>query len=273
MAGAPVSRPLRGKLALVTGASSGLGRAMAIELAGRGCDLAIVARREQLLNELKDQVERERGVRVHVLAADLAREDAAAGIHAACTRDGLSVDILVNNAGFGLKGQFLELPWERQRDLMQVDVFAAVHLTRLFLPEMVERDWGRVMFVASTMAYQAAPGWATYAGAKGFLLLFGESLAHELRKTRVRVTVVSPGMVATPFHEGLGRPSRFQRVTAMTSEEVARAAVRAMLAGRTSPIIGTLNQAVIGSGRLVPRRVATAFAGLLTRDGDDTDSG
>ncbi|MGE3074058.1 MAG: SDR family NAD(P)-dependent oxidoreductase [Dehalococcoidia bacterium] len=256
------------KTALVTGASSGLGRDMARELARRGCNLALVARREERLLALKAELEAENGLSVHVIAVDLGRGGAGAHIEEQVRAAGLNIDILINNAGYGLKGHFLDVPWEEQKDLIQVDVIAAAELTRRFLPGMVERDSGRVMFVASTMAYQAAPGFATYSAAKGFVLLLGEALAYELRKTNVRVTVVSPGRAGTEFHDRMKHPpGLFLRATTMSSEEVARRSINAMLKGKPSVILGAANSALINSGRFAPRSLATALSSFFARPG------
>jgi short-subunit dehydrogenase len=131
---------------------------------------------------------------------------------------------------------------------------------------MVERNSGRVMLVASTMAYQPSPGFATYSAAKGFILLLGEALAYELRKTKVKVTVVSPGMTATEFHERMKHPpGLFLRATRMSSEDVARKSIDAMMAGKVSTITGRFNYVFINSGRLIPRRLATALSKILMR--------
>ncbi|MGE0600802.1 MAG: SDR family NAD(P)-dependent oxidoreductase [Dehalococcoidia bacterium] len=256
------------KTALVTGASSGLGRDMARELARRGCNLVLVARREERLLALKAELEPEHGISVHVIPIDLGKDGAGEHIEEQVQAAGLDIDILINNAGYGLKGDFLEVPWEQQRDLIQVDVLAAGELTRRFLPGMVERDSGRVMFVASTMAYQAAPGFATYSAAKGFVLLLGEALAYELRNTNVRVTVVSPGRAATEFHDRMKHPPGWWlRATTMSSEEVARRSINAMLKGKPSVILGAANYAMINSGRFAPRRLTTAISNFFARPG------
>lgn len=259
---------LQGRRALVTGASSGIGRDIALELARRGADLAVVARRADRLLELKHDVATRFGRDVHIITADLADTSAPAAIFRACEEAGLHIDVLVNNAGYGLKGAFLDVPLEQHQDLLQVDIGSVVELTRLFVPRMVARGSGRVLFVASTMAYQAAPNWAMYSGAKGFILLFGESLAFELRGTGVAVTVASPGNTATEFHDRSGqRESLFQRLTTMSSEDVARAAVQAMMKGTPSTILGVKNNLIVNCNRLVPRRLATRLADLAARVG------
>ncbi len=259
---------LQGRRALVTGASSGIGRDIAVELARRGCDLVVVARRQERLLEVKRDIETRFGRDVRILTADLADSGAPLAIFNACEEAGLAIDVLVNNAGYGLKGAFLDLPLEQHQDLVSVDIASVVELTHRFLPAMVARGSGRVLFIASTMAYQAAPAWAAYSGAKGFILLFGESLAFELRGTGVAATVVSPGNTATEFHDRSGQKvSLFQRLTTMSSEDVARAAVRAMIRGTPSTIPGFVNAMVINSNRLVPRRFATAATALAMRLG------
>jgi short-subunit dehydrogenase len=261
---------IRGKTALVTGASSGLGRDIARDLARRGANLIVVARRKERLEEVRDELEAAHHIAVTVVPADLAAPGAADQLHARVKELALPVDILVNNAGLGVRGEFLDVPWDQHESLLKVDVMAPLRLAHLFVPEMVERGWGRVLFIASNMAYQASPGFATYGASKGFILLFGEALAFELRKTGVRVSTVSPGMTHTEFHQVAGvRPSVFQRLVAMPSERVAAESVKAMLKGTPSTVIGLQNKAMEYAGRVTPRRLATWSSGKITQSPSD----
>lgn len=257
---------LRGQTALVTGASSGLGVDFARQLAAAGTHLVLVARRLDRLEALADELRAAHGVTVVVLAMDLAVTDAPARLHAELTSRGIAVDILVNNAGYGLHGAFVDLPWDRERAMIELDIVTLVHLTKLFVRDMVARGRGRVLQVASIGAYQPSPTYATYSAAKAFVLSFGEALNYELRGTGVRCTVLSPGVTATEFLEVSGqRPTAYQRMMMMTSTAVVRRGLSAMLRGRASVVPGVLNALGAWMVRLMPRRWATAMAAATMR--------
>jgi uncharacterized protein len=174
------------------------------------------------------------------------------------------VDVLVNNAGFGLYGPFATLDWARERAMLELDVIVPVHLTKLFLPGMLERRAGWVLNVASIGAYQPSPLYASYSAAKSFILNWTEALSYELRGSGVVATCVSPGVVATEFLQVAGqRATRYQRLARMDSPTVARIGVEAMLKGRPSLVPGRLNAASVWSNRLLPRRVSAALAHRL----------
>jgi hypothetical protein len=261
------SKELRGKWALVTGASSGLGVDFARELACRGASLLLVARRKERLEEVASELRSAHGVEADALALDLEARGAAADLYDQVRSLGRSVDILVNNAGFGIYGKFLDLPWEREAAMLDLDIVALVHLTRLFAPDMVQRGWGRILQVASIGAFQACPTYAAYGAAKAFVLNFGEAFNHELRGTGVSCTVVSPGVTATEFHQVAGQKmTAYQRLMLMTSRQVAAAGIRALLAQRSSVVPGFMNALGAWSMRFLPRRLATALAYRTMRD-------
>ena len=253
--------PLAGRHALVTGASSGLGADFARELARRGAGLTLVARREDRLRALAEELAAPSGPEVRVVALDLNQADAPDRLLADTQARGRPVDVLVNNAGFGLYGPFSELDWERERAMLELDVIVPVHLTKLFLPGMLERRRGWVLNIASIGAYQPSPLYASYSAAKSFILNFTEALSYELRGSGVRATALSPGIVATEFLQVSGQQAtRYQRMTMMDSPTVARLGIEAMLKGRPSLVPGRLNAASVWANRLVPRRVSTALA-------------
>ena len=254
---------LHGRTALVTGASSGLGADFARELARRGADLVLVARRRERLEALAKELSQAHGRQAHVVAMDLGEEDAPARLHARTREMGLEVDVLVNNAGFGIYGPFLDIPWERERAMLRLDVEALVQLTKLYGRDMVARDRGWILQVASIGAFQPSPTYASYSAAKAFVLSFGEALAYELRRTKVRVCVVSPGVTETEFLEVAGQQrTLYQRMTMMKSADVARAGVKALLRGRASCVPGVVNKVPAFLMRLTPRRGAAAMANL-----------
>src|SRR4051794_8530235 len=184
--------------ALVTGASSGIGEHFARQLADRGYDLVLVARRADRLEKLAAELP----TTTHVLACDLASE--AAGLSAKVKELGLEVDLLVNNAGFGLRGHFLQSDAERDAEMVRLNCEAVVVLTRAFLPGMVERGRGGVITVASTAGMQPLPYESVYSASKAFALTFSDALHAELRGTGVRVLAVNPGPVPTEWQQVAG---------------------------------------------------------------------
>jgi short-subunit dehydrogenase len=252
---------LRDRHALVTGASSGLGVDFARELARRGAGLTLVARREDRLRSLQRELADGQGVDVRVVTLDLIDEGAPDQLLDDTRAQGRPVDVLVNNAGFGLYGPFSKIDWERERAMLELDVVVPVHLTKLFLPGMLERRTGWVLNIASIGAYQPSPLYASYSAAKSFVLNFTEALSYELRGSGVWATALSPGIVATEFLQVSGQQAtRYQRLTMMDSPTVARIGVDAMLKGRPSLVPGRLNAASVWSNRLLPRRVSAALA-------------
>jgi uncharacterized protein len=252
---------LRERHALVTGASSGLGADFARELARRGAGLTLVARRQDRLRSLQRELA---GVEVRVAALDLTAPGATDELRRRLDEDGRPVDVLVNNAGFGLYGEFSRLDWERERAMLELDVIVPVHLTKLFMPGMLDRGSGFILNIASIGAYQPSPLYASYSAAKSFVLNFTEALSYELRGSGVRATALSPGIVATEFLQVSGQQaSRYQRLLMMDSPTVARIGIDAMLKGRPSLVPGRLNAASVWSNRFLPRRASTALAHRL----------
>lgn len=251
---------LQGKTALVTGASSGLGVDFARQLAALGCHLILVARREDRLREVAQEVAQQYGVATSVIVLDLSEADAADRLYATVKAQDKVVDVLINNAGFGIHGEFITIPWQREKNMLELDILTVVHLTKLFLPEMLARNFGYILQVASNAAYQPIPTYATYGAAKSFVLHFGEALSYELRKTNVRCTVLSPGITATEFLAVSGqRLTLYQRLTMSDSATVVRQGLQAMLAGRPSVVPGFIHALLAWSNRLVPRRLAAAI--------------
>lgn len=255
----------KGKRALVTGASSGMGVEWARQLAAAGVDLVLTARRGDLLEALAAELRMRRGVDVRVLVRDLAEPDAAAGLFAELDASGLPVDILINNAGFGTHGFFLDAPAGTERAMLQVNVVALVELTRLAAARMKERGWGRILQVASLGAYQPTPNYASYAAAKAFVLNYGLAVRTELRGSGVGVTVLSPGITRTGFFDAAGYdPSGAYPFAMMSAEKAVAVGLRALAAGRSSVAPGFLNKALAFLTRLVPRSFASSLARSLS---------
>ena len=247
-------RSYRGKVALITGASSGIGTAFAQLLARGGSDLILAARRLDRLEALRDELVSAHGVNCDVFTVDLGRPDGAKELFEQVESLNRPVDLLVNNAGIGIDGVFATADWEAQRQMIQLNVITPVELTRLFLPGMLERNSGDVLLVASIGAFMPVPFMANYTASKAYLRFFGEALGHELRKTGVRVTVVNPGGTETEFQQVAGmKPRRLARLGMMKAEKVARIGLRAMSRGRRSVITGVMNKLMIWmSTRFLP---------------------
>lgn len=248
---------LNGKTALVTGASSGIGAEIARDLAARGCNLVLVARREEKLLALKAELETKHGVSVHVIAQDLAVLNAAESVYTKTEAQGLAVDILVNNAGLAIFGYYPNITWERERNLYELDILAVAQLTRLYLKPMLERNTGYILMVASIMGMMPVPSFSIYAGAKAFVVNYGKSLAYELRKTGVSVTVASPGTTDSEFFEAAGQPVTLaEQLTMMKSSTVARIAVDAMLRRKPIKVIGPASILAVNLTKFMPARLA-----------------
>jgi len=259
---------LGGRWAVVTGASSGLGSDFARELAARGANVVLVARRKERLEAVAAEVALEHGVETRVVPLSLSAPGAAEVLAERLADEGIAVDVLVNNAGFGLYGPEKDHPWEREQEMLQLDVVALVHLTRTFLGGMLERGRGWILQVASVGAYQPSPNYTVYAAAKAFVLSYGEALAFELRGTPVKMSVLSPGVTRTEFLEVSGQtPGLFHRATMMESRRVVRQGVDALLRGKPSHVPGLMNKASLFSLRFLPRRVQAWMASRLMDTG------
>jgi short-subunit dehydrogenase len=252
-------------LALVTGASGGIGAELARELARHGHDLVLAARSLAPMEALAAEL-RGLGAEATVIATDLARPGAAAALADDIARRGLAVDVLVNNAGLGTAGRFDRADPARLGEILQVNIVALTELTRLLLPGMVERGHGRIMLIASIAAFQPGPRMAAYFASKAYVLSLGEALAYELRGTGVSVTTLCPGATATQFFAVAGAENsvmatRLRRM--MPAREVARLGYRGLAAGRRVVITGALNRLVALAGRYMPHRLTLPVTDLL----------
>ena len=242
--------------ALISGASAGIGRALATEFARHGYDVLLIARRAAVLEELAAQLSKTHASAARVLAIDLGRADGPQQLQAAIAATGLRVDVVVNNAGFGLQGRFTALPLDRQLEMIQLNVGTLTGLTHRFLPGMLERNRGGILNVASTAAFQPGPLMAVYYATKAYVLSFTEALAEELAGSGLRVTCLAPGATATEFADVAGmRTSRLFRAGAMNAEQVARAGFAGWKRGKVLVIPGLANRFGAFSVRLAPRAV------------------
>jgi uncharacterized protein len=247
--------------ALVTGASSGIGEQFARQLAGRGYDLILVARREERLEQLAGELP---GT-AHVVPCDLASE--AGSLADRVAELGVDVDLLVNNAGFGTYGHFVDLDSEREAEEVRVNCEAVVTLTHEFLPAMVERGHGGVIVVASTAGMQPIPYEATYSASKAFALHFTEALHEELRGTGVRMLAVNPGPVPTEWQQIAGHDDTGIVPGEIPAEQVVRESLQAYDAGRRSVIPGRTIRWLIRAGSVGPRALQLRITERMFRRG------
>lgn len=218
--------------ALITGASSGIGRELARIHAASGGDLVLIARREEALADLKRELEGERGVRVLCLAIDLTESGAVDRVMAALEEHEVSIEILINNAGFGGHGLFHERPWAEEESMIELNITALCQLTHALLPQMVGRQSGRILNVASTAGFLPGPLQAVYYATKAFVLSFSQAIAEELRRDGITVTALCPGPVDTGFAERAGVEDVESFRHAVTPRGVAEVGYRTMLRGK-----------------------------------------
>jgi len=248
--------------ALVTGASSGIGRELAMLLAEDRQDLVLVARNKKKLDELARDLTAAFGITARVLARDLAKPATPGKIAAELAEAGVEIETLVNNAGFGVYGSFVKTDPAQDLEEIQVNIAAVTHLTGLFLPAMVERRRGRILNVASTAAFQPGPLMAVYYASKAYVLSFSEALANELSGSGVTVTALCPGPTETEFQKraGLEGTRLFSGPLVSDARSIARAGYDAMKRGKTVAIPGLANKILAQSVRFAPRRMVTAIA-------------
>jgi uncharacterized protein len=257
----------QGKWALVTGASAGIGVALAEDLATGGTKLVLTARRKDRLDELAQRLASNYRVQTEVYAADLADSNAPEKIFAFTKGKGIEIDLLINNAGFGQYGELTTIETTRLLEIVQVNCAAVVHLTRLYLPDMVKRRRGDVLILASNASFQAVPYISTYAATKAFDLLFAEGLAEEMKPYGIRVCALCPGSTESEFHVVAGQ-QKFRRKSE-TAQKVARTGLQALAAGKSYVISGLGNYLGAHSQRLVPRRLVTKIVAGMFKPGKD----
>src|SRR5438309_729212 len=254
------------RVALVTGASAGLGSEYAKLFAADGHDGVRVARRRDRLDAIAKELREARGRQAHVIAADLSSPDAAGQVVDEVRRLGLQIHFLVNNAGFGTSGPFAEIDLHRSLEMIQVNIVSLLTLTRAFLQEMIARKSGRILNVGSTAGFQTGPFMAAYYASKAFVNSFTEALWYELRGTGVTATVSCPGATATEFAQVAGNDKTpLFKSGVMSARAVAENAYRAMMRGKTLSIAGFSNKLKIASLRLAPRGMARNMAAGLNK--------
>ncbi len=252
------------KTTLITGASSGIGEAFARRLAARGENVVLVARSEDKLKSLCDELAQAHNVHAQYVAADLTEADAPGRLFAETERRGLRIETLINNAGFGSMGDFAALDLERELEMIDLNVRALVALTHLYLAPMRERKSGTIVNVASTAAFQGVPFMATYAATKAFVLSFSEALWDENRPLGVHVMALCPGVTETNFFAAANTDKPPMRV-AQTPDEVVDTALGGLKRRKSHIISGWTNYIMTESERLVPRWIVARIAGKAMR--------
>ena len=231
--------------ALITGASTGIGKAIAFALAARGYQLLLGARSGDLLHQVKEEITRNHPVQIQVLPVDLSAPGAAQTVFDWTAQQGFPVSILVNNAGYGLSGRFDSHPLDQHLNMLQVNCTTLIELTYFFLPQLKQQEEAHILNIASSAAYQAVPFMSLYAASKALVLRFSRGLRYELRKTSVNVTCISPGSTDTDFvnRAKIGEKARktAEKVN-MTPEQVAAAAIAAMFGRKAEVITGAINK-------------------------------
>jgi short-subunit dehydrogenase len=248
-------------VALITGASAGLGVDFARQLSAQGHRLVLVARRKERLEELAVELGNARAVEM-----DLSEAGAANRLIANLAARGEHVELLVNNAGFGLTGQFAELDGKRQRQMIDLNCGALVELAHAVLPGMIERKSGAILNVASTAAFQPGPGMAVYFATKAFVLSFSEALHEEVKRHGVKVSALCPGPTATEFGEVAGfAPSSPSSKLAAASGPVVQAGLEGLERNQAIVVPGAMNKATAQAHRFFPRGIVRRAAGLLKK--------
>jgi short-subunit dehydrogenase len=251
--------------ALITGASKGIGKSIAIELAKRGINQVLIARSEELLIQLSKELEKEHSIKALHFACDLTENDACEKVVEFIKRQGIDIHILVNNAGYGLWGNFHELSLNGQMNMMHLNMTFIVKLTYMLLPDLMKRERSYILNVASTAAHQAVPSLSVYSATKSFLLSFSRGIRLELKQSSVSVTCLCPGGTDTEFiaRAGLHHMEKTAERFSMDPQTVALAGIEGMFERRAEVVPGFLNAAGAAVGRILPKFVAENVAASL----------
>ncbi len=254
------------KVALITGATSGIGLELAKIHASKKGDLILVARRADLLNQIKNDLETKYGINVYVIPQDLADPNGPDRVYNEVKKMNLQIDYLINNAGFGGHGFFADRPWIHDKAMIDLNVIATVALTRFFLPDMIKANEGRILNIASMAGFIPGPLHSVYFATKSFVISFSEAIANELSGTKVTVTVLCPGPTATGFFEAADMKGvrSLKRIPA-SAKSVAEKGYSAMLKGKTVSIPGAVNKMLLLFLRFMPRSLITKISGAMMK--------
>jgi len=263
---APSKGSTSGRKALVTGASSGIGEEFARQLAKKGYDLVLVARRRERLETLAAELSQEQGTVAEIIEADLVTPEGVISVERRLGQG--DIDLLVNNAGFGTRGEFATMPLHRELEELDLNIKALVRLTHAALGNMVQRKRGNIINVGSTGSFQPVPYMSTYAATKAFVLHFSEGVHEEVKKHGVTVTCLCPGYVLTEFQQvaGINR-ERLPARGRLNPAQVVASALKASAAGRAIAIPGAMNRTLAtGLVRMTPRFAVRRIAGSLFKN-------
>ncbi len=254
----------KGRYALVTGGSSGIGYEFVKLLAKDGMNLVIVARNETKLTRVKTEIENKYQVKVKILSKDLSDPKVPVEVFSELEKENINIEILVNNAGFGLHGGFSEIDLQKGLEMIQVHVTSLTHLTKLFLRKMLEKKYGKILNVASTAAFQPGPYHSIYFATKSYILHFSEALAGELQGSGVSVTCLCPGPTETPFFKDTKiNQRRLTRLNMMDAPQVAKVGYNALKKGKVVVIPGLKNKLLAFLVRIIPRNIVRKIAAWL----------
>ncbi len=256
----------RGATALVTGASSGIGEALAVQLAEQGTHLVIVARRAARLDELKSRLETQHGIRVEVIAQDLSVAGSAEALYKTVKEKNLVVDILVNNAGFGKRGKFYKETLQCYQQMLQLNITTMTELTYLFGQEMIQQGDGYILQVSSIVGYMPVPNFSVYAATKSYVLNLGRALHHEFAAKNVHVTTLCPGATETEFlNRADVKVNKVLNSVMMSSESAARCGLEGLFRHAAIVVPGTANRLMLTGLSCVPRKVHGTLAEIAMR--------
>jgi len=249
------------KTALITGASAGIGLEFARIHASKGDNLVLIARRGAMLADVKSELESKFNISVYNIVKDLSVKGAAKEVYDEVKKQDIKIDYLINNAGFGDFGLFAGSKWEKQEDMINLNITALAHLTWLFLPEMISRGEGKILNVSSLAAFQPGPTMSVYFASKAFVLSFSEAINNEVRDKGITVTALCPGSVESNFHAVvLGDPNLVKDRKMLKAKEIAEIGYRAMMKGKSVMIPGFKNAFLIFASRFAPRELIVRMA-------------
>ncbi|MBL1212223.1 MAG: SDR family oxidoreductase [Ignavibacteriae bacterium] len=241
--------------ALVTGASSGIGKEISKQLASKGINLILISRKKNQLEELKNFIQTQNNVSVKIIAADLSIIGASEDIFDRLNKEKIKVNTLVNNAGAASYGKFTETEFEVETNLLHLNIISIVQLTKLLLPKMIEDKEGKILNIASTAAFRAGPLMATYCAAKAFVLSFSEALSQELKGTGISVTTVCPGATDTGFAKAAGMENLFyfKKMNLASAKTVAEFSINSMMNKKVVAVQGLRNKVILFLTKILPR--------------------
>jgi uncharacterized protein len=251
--------------ALITGASNGIGLELAKVHASKGDNLVLVARNKARLDELKLELEQQYKIKVYTIGKDLAAANAALDVYTETKQQNITVDYLINNAGFGDFGMFVETDWQKELQMINLNITTLTHFTKLYLQDMVARKSGKIMNVASTAAFQSGPTMAVYYATKAYVLSFSEAVNNEVSNAGVTVTALCPGATESGFQAAAAmEDSKLVKGKKLpTSKEVAEYGYKAMMNGKAVAIHGTMNWILANSVRFMPRAIVVKITRMM----------